>query len=99
MSLGREFMSLSVRKLIHFSGRVQGVGFRYTTSRIAHGYSVTGFVRNMADGRVELTVEGSAAEVRSFLDELQTTMAGNIEFADVHDLEATGEFASFEIRF
>ncbi len=45
------------------SGRVQGVGFRYTAKGVAQRFAVTGFVRNLSDGRVELVVEGDAAEV------------------------------------
>ena len=46
------------RRII-FHGRVQGVGFRYTTHRIARGFPVTGFVRNLTDGTVELVACGT----------------------------------------
>lgn len=51
----------------YFSGHVQGVGFRYSTAQLAKGYEVTGFVKNLADGRVELEIEGEAAECRKML--------------------------------
>ena len=92
-------MTGAIRQLIHYSGRVQGVGFRYTTDRIAKDFAVTGYVKNRADGRVELVVEGARGEVRSFTDQIQLTMANNIQHTDVHNLEATGEFASFNIDF
>ena len=44
--------------MIHYSGRVQGVGFRYQTHRVAAGFEVTGTVRNLPNGRVELVAEG-----------------------------------------
>jgi acylphosphatase len=47
---------------------VQGVGFRYSTREVACSYEVTGFVRNLPDGRVELVAEGDEAELRAFLD-------------------------------
>lgn len=46
---------------------MQGVGFRYTVKRIAHGFEVTGWVRNLTDGRVELQVTGEESEVGAFL--------------------------------
>ncbi len=55
------------RVVVHYSGRVQGVGFRATVRQIACGYDVTGTVRNLADGRVELVAEGAKAELKAFL--------------------------------
>ena len=48
------------RQQLHilYEGRVQGVGFRYTTKSVANGFEVTGTVRNLTDGRVELVAEG-----------------------------------------
>ena len=57
-------MSDAIRKTIYYSGRVQGVGFRWTTRRIACEYDVTGYVMNLPDGRVELAVEGPAKVVK-----------------------------------
>ena len=51
---------------ILYSGRVQGVGFRYTVRTLATGYEVTGTVRNLPDGRVELTAEGRENELEAF---------------------------------
>ena len=55
------------RVTVHYSGRVQGVGFRMTVRQIACGYDVTGTVRNVADGRVETIAEGARAELKAFL--------------------------------
>ncbi len=51
---------------ILYSGNVQGVGFRYTVRSVAAGYEVTGIVRNLPDGRVELVAEGAKDELESF---------------------------------
>lgn len=61
-------MQTVYRQSIHFSGRVQGVGFRYNTLQTAKEYAVSGFVRNLADGRVLLVAEGEEKEVRAFCE-------------------------------
>jgi acylphosphatase len=87
-----------VRQLVYFRGHVQGVGFRYTACRVAAGFRVSGYVRNLPDGRVELTAEGTSAELDRFVAELRQTMSGYVRQADVHHLPATGEFEGFQIR-
>jgi acylphosphatase len=49
-----------------YAGHVQGVGFRYTVRHLAGGFQVSGFVRNLADGRVEVVAEGTPAELTGF---------------------------------
>ena len=67
-----------IRKEVVFTGRVQGVGFRYTAHSLSRGFTVAGFVRNVPDGSVELVAEGPAEEVEGFLMALKERMAGNI---------------------
>ena len=86
------------RRLVHYSGHVQGVGFRYSTRSIASQFEVTGFVRNLCDGRVELVVEGGAAEIETFLDALQSAKAQFIKEINVERGLATGQFKRFEIQ-
>lgn len=57
-------------KRVVYEGRVQGVGFRYTCKDIARGYDVTGSVRNLADGTVELIASGEHDEIEEFLREV-----------------------------
>lgn len=59
-----------IAKRVIFSGRVQGVGFRYTTREIATGFDVVGAVRNLPDGTVELEIMGETDEVEAYLAEI-----------------------------
>lgn len=87
------------RREIHYSGRVQGVGFRYTARRMASGYQVTGFVRNLPDGRVQLVTEGARDELDRYLAALGKELERNIIGAEARTSTATGEFDSFDVRF
>ena len=88
---------LSQRRIV-YSGRVQGVGFRWTARRIARHYSISGFVRNLSDGNVELVVAGAPGESNRFLEALADAMSGCIAAAD--ETALTGELLGegFEIR-
>ena len=86
------------RCTVYFTGRVQGVGFRYNAASIARRHEVSGYVRNCPDGRVELVAEGAQTEIDEFLREVRDHLFNNIrnEQRDVQD--ATGEFTGFDIR-
>lgn len=92
-------MSEQTRKKVAFTGRVQGVGFRYSARSVAAGFQVGGFVRNMPDGSVELVAEGHAEEVEGFLAALKARMAGFIREAREEDAPPTGRYGSFDIAF
>ena len=87
-----------IRKTIHFFGKVQGVGFRYTTRSTATGFNVSGYVRNLSNGSVELVVEGNGMEIQRFLDMLRNRMCGHIDREDERESPATGEFSGFDVR-
>ena len=74
-----------VRKHIYFSGRVQGVGFRYRACSIAHSLGLTGWVRNLWDGRVEMEVQGTRSDIGWLLEELQQQRFIEIEKIDVEE--------------
>lgn len=88
-----------IRKEVTFSGAVQGVGFRYSTRSLARGFTVTGRVRNMADGTVELVAEGSQEEVEGFISAVEARMSGYIRDARKRDCEPSGEYETFEVAF
>lgn len=84
---------------VHYSGRVQGVGFRYTARQIAHGYEVVGYVKNLPDGRVEMTVEGDEAELKRFLTAIGASDLGaHIRHETATWSEPSGQFRDFSIR-
>lgn len=78
-----------------FSGRVQGVGFRFHTKEVAKKFSVTGTVQNLEDGRVKVVVEGQIDEVHRFLDAVGQSMTGNVKGDERFESEASSEFESF----
>ena len=81
-----------------YSGHVQGVGFRYTTKTVATGFEITGTVRNLPDGRVELVAEGHHAELEAFRTAiLDAGLAGLIRDEQVTWADAKNEFRGFEI--
>ncbi|NLN02441.1 MAG: acylphosphatase [Lentisphaerae bacterium] len=88
----------NVRREVYFSGQVQGVGFRYTVMRLAANLDVTGFVRNMLDGRVQLIAEGSSGEIDRLLDGIRDAMGGYIRDGETIKASATGEFRGFGVR-
>jgi acylphosphatase len=81
-----------------YSGRVQGVGFRYTTCAIAERFRVAGYVQNLPDGCVRLVAEGEADELSRFLDAVAAELERHIENVEIRTVQATGEFADFRIR-
>jgi acylphosphatase len=87
----------TVCKRVYYSGRVQGVGFRYTAQALARGYPVTGYVRNLPSGEVELVAEGEPAQVDALLAAVARQMAGYITHTVVHQDPPSG-FREFRIR-
>lgn len=89
-------------KRIHvfYKGRVQGVGFRFTAETTAVALRLTGWVRNLRDGRVEAVLEGAEPKLHEFLAQMRAgPMANFIRAVDVTWAAAVGAFDEFEIRY
>ena len=86
------------RMCIFYSGHVQGVGFRYTAKTVAAGFEVTGSVRNLPDGRVELIAEGARAELEVFRAAIRDAgLSGLIRDEKITWSDAQNELHGFEI--
>jgi acylphosphatase len=95
---GTRFMP-RVRRRARFSGRVQGVGFRFTCQSIARGYEVEGYVRNLPDGDVELVAEGEPLELEKFQQAIAFEMSAYIRGVDICTEPAdTDPLIGFSIR-
>jgi len=89
---------LKKRIHVYYSGSVQGVGFRFTTERIASKLGLKGWVRNIEDGRVELVCEGEESDVDALLTKISEVFADYISEASVERSDPGGEFEDFEVR-
>jgi len=88
------------RRRVYYSGRVQGVGFRFTSQHLAQSFEISGYVRNLDDGRVELVAEGETAELESFLDSIRDAFGDKIQAARSESLTpGEPEFQGFTIRY
>jgi acylphosphatase len=86
------------RMTVFYSGRVQGVGFRYNTKSVATGFEVTGTVRNLLDGRVELIAEGNRAELEEFRIAIRDSgLTGFIRDENVLWSDAKNDMRGFQI--
>ena len=90
---------MSIRRTVLYSGTVQGVGFRFTTCRVAANHAVTGTVRNLPDGRVELVAEGAPEELDRFCEGIRQAMPHYITDASSEDSPATDSFDGFRIAY
>ena len=89
---------LDARRYV-ISGRVQGVGFRFFAENVARREGLSGFIRNLSDGRVEATVEGEIAAVDRFEMALCRGPAGaRVEAVESDRIAPTGRFTGFAIR-
>ena len=81
-----------------YSGHVQGIGFRYAVKRLTTGFEVSGTVRNLPDGRVELMAEGAKEELEAFLEAIRDSEVGRfVRQEQTCWSEAKNEFRGFDI--
>lgn len=90
-----------MKKQIHvyYSGRVQGVGFRFTAEDIAHDLRICGWVKNLRDGRVEVIAEAEETVLKDFLERINKYFSQYIQDVNVEWQAASGELGDFGIRF
>ncbi len=84
---------------IFYSGRVQGVGFRFAARQIAHDTGACGWVKNLPDGRVELVLEAEEAVLKAFFKKINQSFSYYIRDYELEWFEASGEFKNFSIEF
>jgi acylphosphatase len=85
-------------EVIHFSGHVQGVGFRYTALQIAREFEVAGYVQNLPDGRVRVEVEGEPREVDGLVTALEDHMHGYVRKVERTSGHRVPQFSGFGVR-
>jgi acylphosphatase len=81
-----------------FTGRVQGVGFRYTALQVAREFDVAGFVTNLPDGRVQLEAEGREPDVAAFIAAIEERLHGLIRKTERTAQTRLPQFAGFTIK-
>jgi len=86
-------------KHIVFSGRVQGVGFRFTVLNIANRYMLKGIVRNLPDGTVEMIAQGSAEDIDSCIEDIKESFGGNVRETRVQETCYNLQYEDFKITF
>lgn len=91
-------MELTARKIV-FSGRVQGVGFRFTALNIASRYELKGYVRNIPDGEVEMLAQGTAEMIDECVRDLQDSFVGTINHIDIEEATPDPKITDFRITF
>lgn len=90
---------MNKRVCAYYSGRVQGVGFRFTVREIADELGIFGWVKNLADSRVEVVAEAEEPALSDFLSRIKSYFQRYIQDTDTEWLAATGEFKDFSINF
>jgi len=94
-----ELRAMSKQIHVYYSGRVQGVGFRFTAEDIALELDLRGWVKNLRDGRVEIVAEAQEEVLGLFLKRIQEYFGRYIQNADIDWQPASGEFKDFNITF
>lgn len=90
---------MSKRLELKYTGRVQGVGFRYTAQRLAAEAGLTGYVKNLPDGGVELVAEGEEEKLKELKNSLEIEFVSNIEKVFVEWSEGEGNFKGFRVSY
>ena len=101
MSSRKKIKAETVKKRVHvlFDGRVQGVGFRFTTEHIALNLGLRGWVMNLPDRRVELVCEGRVEDLKGLLEKINSAFPSFVREQNVHWAPCKDEFSDFKVRY
>jgi acylphosphatase len=88
-----------IARHVVFIGHVQGVGFRYTANNIARRYDVSGYVKNLPDGTVEMLAQGPISEVDRCIANIQDAFAGYVRETRVEPVAFNSRYTDFRIAF
>jgi acylphosphatase len=88
-----------IAKQIIFSGQVQGVGFRFTAFNMANRHQLTGFVRNLPDGTVEMLIQGSSQAIDDCIRDIKEYFSGYIRETKIKEIPSNSQYKDFEITF
>jgi len=88
-----------VRRRVVYKGRVQGVGFRFTTANIARRFPIVGYVRNQSDATVDVVAEGTDGTVADFLREIEEAFEGYITGRDETPCDSSEKYSDFRVRY
>ena len=88
-----------IAKQVIFKGRVQGVGFRYTTQRAASRCDLTGYVRNLSDGTVEALFQGTAAAINACLNDIEDYFSGYLRETNITEKPVNPRYHDFRITY
>lgn len=96
--IGEQKMDITAKQ-INFTGRVQGVGFRFTVFNIASRCKLAGYVRNSPDGSVEMIAQGSAGQIEDCVRDIERSFNGYISETRVQQAPFNPEYTDFKITF
>jgi len=88
-----------VARHVVFIGRVQGVGFRFTAHRMAQRHQLTGFVRNLPDGSVEMLAQGSAHDIDNCIRDIKDYFGDYLRKAEIQEVPPDPKYNDFRIAF
>jgi len=88
-----------VARQIIFIGRVQGVGFRFTAHRMAHRHQLTGFVRNLPDGTVEMLAQGPAQDIDDCIRDIKDYFGDYLRETAIQEIPPDPKYKDFRITF
>lgn len=91
-------MSQAAKHII-FTGRVQGVGFRFTAFHTANRYKLTGFVRNSPDGTVEMLAQGFSKDIDDCIREIKKSFPGYLRETKIEEVPQNPQYTDFKITF